>query len=163
MLFAVTTFQVAVALHIMAVVVTFGAVFAYPLIFAAGRRRDPRAAPGMHGVQLMIWQRIVQPGIGVVLLLGLYLANKLSAFSSFYVGWGIGVIVVVGALGGAFFTPQEKRLSELARRDVAAAGDGEVRLSDEYEAAARRVAMVSALTGLLILVTILFMTLQTGS
>ena len=42
-------------------------------------------------------------------------------WSDFYVQWGLGVIIVIGGLGGAFFAPRERKLAELAERDIAAA------------------------------------------
>ena len=79
------------------------------------------------------------PFLGLALLAGIYLASKLHAWSDFYVQWGLGVIIVLGALGGAFFAPRERKLAELAERDVAAAGDGEVTFSEEYQALRRQV------------------------
>ena len=66
-----------------------------------------------------VGQRLITPGLGVVLLAGIYLASKLHAWSAFYVQWGLGVAIVLGALGGMFFAPTEKRLAELADTDEA--------------------------------------------
>ena len=70
------------------------------------------------------------------------------------VGFGLLAVLVILGLGGAFFSPRERRLAELAERDLAA---GE--LSEEYQALGVQVARVGALTSLLILVTVLFMVL----
>ena len=66
--------------------------------------------------------------------------------------------MILLALGGAFFGPQEIKAAELAERDIAASGEGEPKLSAEYEAVSKRIATVGAVANLLILVAIFFMT-----
>lgn len=158
-----SVYQVVLALHIVAVVVAFGVTFAYPVIFAVVSRQDRRALPVLHRAELAVSQRLITPGLGIVVVAGIYLASKLEVWSSFYVQWGLGAAIVLGALGGVFFTPTERRLIALAERDVSAAGDGEVKLSAEYEALSKRLATVGALSSLLVLVTIYFMATQTGT
>lgn len=160
---AVVFYQVVLAIHIMAVVVGFGVTFAYPIIFAVVEKADPRALATLHRVQHVVGQRLINPGLAVVVIAGIYLASKLEVWSTFYVQWGLGVAIVLGGLGGMFFAPTEKRLAELAERDVAAAGDGEVTMSAEYNALSKRLAKVGALSSLLVLVTVYFMATQTGS
>jgi Predicted integral membrane protein (DUF2269) len=160
---AVAFFEIVLAVHIMAAVVAFGVTFAYPIIFAVIEKADPRALPAVHRAQLAIGQRLIQPGLGVVLIAGIYLASKLHEWSAFYVQWGLGVSIVLGALGGLFFTPTERNMIELSEHDIAAAGDGEVTLGEGYRAAARRVAQVGSLSSVLILATVYFMVTHTGS
>jgi hypothetical protein len=100
--------------------------------------------------------------MGLALLCGIYLASKLHVWSQFYVQWGIAVIVVLGALGGMYFAPRERKLGELAARDVASASDGEVIFSAEYKALRQQVFRVNLVGNILILLTIYFMTAQTG-
>ncbi len=38
-------------------------------------------------------------------------------------------MIVIGAISGGFFTPKTRQLIEIAERDIAAAGDGPVKLS----------------------------------
>jgi hypothetical protein len=160
LLIGVAFFQVVLAVHIMAVVVTFGVIFAYPLIQLVGDRLDPRAIPWYHRVQRTIGQRLISPGLLVVLVAGIYLASKLHQWSFFYVQWGLAVAIVIGALGGLFFSPNERRLAELAERDVASAGAGEVVWSPEYLALRRRNALVGNAVAIIVLVTIYVMTVQ---
>jgi hypothetical protein len=160
---AVAFWQVVLALHIVAVVAAFGVTFAYPVIFAVGSKLDRRAMPWFHRVQVQLGRRLVNPGLLVVVLAGVYLASKLHQWSSFYVQWGIGVAIVLGGLEGAFMIRQETKLAELAQRDIEQAGTREVAWSPEYEALARRVGMVGALMGLLVVVTIYLMTVQAGA
>jgi hypothetical protein len=161
---ALLFYEVVLALHIAAVVVAFGVTFAYPIIFTVISRQDPRALPALHRAELAVGRFLIQPGLVVVLLAGIYLASKLDVWTTFYVQWGMGAVIVLGGLGGLFFTPTERRLSELAERDlVAAAGGGEVTMSAEYQTLARRLANVGALSSLLVLVTIYFMVTRTGA
>ncbi len=161
---ALMFWEVVLAIHIMAVVVAFGVTFAYPLIFAVIERVDKRALPAIHRASHFVGQRLITPGLAVVLIAGIYLAGHLDQWSKFYVQWGLAAAIVLGGLGGMFFAPTEKRLAELAERDITAAGDkGEVTMSPEYQALSRRLATVGALSSLLVLVTVYFMTTHTGA
>jgi len=155
--------QYVLALHILAVVVAFGVTFAYPLLGITGARLDPRAMPWFHRMQSLITQRLISPGLLVVLLAGIYLASKLHQWSTFYVQWGVAIAVILGGLAGAFLAPNERKLSDIAARDVSAAGDGEVKWSAEYESLRTRVAGVGALASLLVLITVVLMTIQAGA
>ena len=160
---AVAFTQVVLAVHIAAIVVGFGVTFAYPLFGLVGARIDPRGIPWFHRMQHVIGQRLISPSLAVILIAGIYLATKEHQWSTFYVQWGLGVVIVLGALGGIFFGPGETRLAALAERDVAAAGSGEVKWSAEYEALRGRVALVSAASSLLILITVYLMTVHSGA
>jgi hypothetical protein len=163
---ALTFYTVVLAVHIAAVVVAFGVTFAYPVMYAVGQRMEPRAMPALHRIQDHVGKRVISPGMVVVLAAGVYLASKLHVWSDFYVQWGFGAIIVVGGLGGAFFAPRERRLAELAERDIAASdqtGAGEIVFSEEYKAGRRQVLNVGLLANLLILATVYFMTAQTGA
>jgi hypothetical protein len=104
---------------------------------------------------------VISPFLVLALLCGIYLASKLKVWSDFYVQWGLAVIIVIGGLGGAFFAPRERKLAELADRDIAAAGDGEVKFSAEYMALRRQIAIVGYIANVLVLATIYFMTVKT--
>jgi hypothetical protein len=151
------------AIHIMAVVVAFGVTFAYPLITAVIEKADPRSLPALHRAELAVGQRLITPALAVVILAGIYLASKEHQWSDFYVQWGLGASIVIGALGGMFFSPNERRLIELSERDIAASGEGEVTMSDEYRAAAKNQARVGAASSLLVLLTIFFMATHLGA
>lgn len=160
---AVLFYEVVLTLHIASVVVAFGVTFAYPIIFAVVSRQDPRALAALHRAELAVAQRLILPGLAVVLVGGIYLAGKLEVWETFYVQWGMGVAILLGGLGGLFFTPTERKLIELAERDVAAAGDGDVLMSAEYQTLVQRLGRVGAFSSLLVLVTIYFMVTHTGA
>jgi len=163
MITAVTFYTFVLAAHIASIVIAFGVTFAYPVMYAVGIKKEPRAMPGFHRIQDSVGKFVISPFLVLALLCGIYLASKLKVWSDFYVQWGLAVIVVLGGLGGAFFSPRERRLAELSERDVAAAGDGEVAFGDEYMALRRQVAIVGYVAAVLVLLTIYFMTAQTGA
>ena len=158
---AVTFYDVVLAIHIMAVVVAFGATFAYPIMFAIAGKRDPRSLPLMHRISYTVERVLVNPGLLLVLLAGVYLASKGHHWSEFFVQWGLAAVVVIGAVVGAVMIPAGKRAEQLAARDLeASSDDGPVQLSDEYQAVVRRLSRVGALLSALVLVTILLMAIK---
>jgi hypothetical protein len=158
---AVAFFEVVLAVHIMAVVVAFGATFAYPVLLGVISKSDSRALPALYRALHAISIRVIGPGLAVVVICGLYLANKLDVWSEFFVQWGIGVAIVIGAVEGMFLSRNEKRLVELVERALTAAGDGPFMPSAEHDVLVRRIGAVGALMDLLVLLTILFMVLRT--
>jgi hypothetical protein len=165
---AVTFYTFVLAVHIAAIVIAFGVTFAYPVMYAVGIRSEPRSMPGLHRIQDTVGKFVISPFIGLALLAGIYLASKLHVWSDFYVQWGLGAIIVLGGLGGAFFAPRERRLAELAERDIAAAdaaspGEREVVFGAEYKALRKLVLTVGLAANALILLTIYFMTAQVGA
>jgi hypothetical protein len=164
---AASLYEVVLAVHIMAVVVAFGVTFAYPIMFAVGARHDPRALPLLHRIEYTVERFLINPGLLLVLLAGIYLASKGHFWSDFFVQWGLGAVIVIGALVGSVMIPTAKRAEQVATRDIAARhgedADGEVALSDEYRALVRRLSVVGSLLSLLVLVTILFMALHLGA
>jgi len=161
---AVTFYTFALAIHIASVVIAFGVTFAYPVMYAVGVRTEARSMPGFHRIQDSVGKFVISPFLGLALLAGIYLASKLHTWSDFYVQWGITVIVVLGALGGAYFAPKERRLAELAEQDIAAAApDGPVQFGAEYTRIRTQMFRVNLAANVLILLTIYFMTAQTGA
>jgi Predicted integral membrane protein (DUF2269) len=157
---AVTTYDVVLAIHIMAVVVAFGVTFAYPVMFALTAKHGPRSLPLMHRIAKTIDRTLVNGGLLVVVLAGVYLASKGHDWSKFFVQWGLGVAVVIGGLTGSVMIPAGKRAQELAERDLAASGGGEIVFSEQYQAVVRRLQTVGSLLSLLVLITILFMAIK---
>ena len=165
---AVTFYTFALAVHIAAIVIAFGVTFAYPVMYAVGLRSEPRSMPGLHRIQDTVGKFVISPFIGLALLAGIYLASKLHVWSDFYVQWGLGAIIVLGGLGGAFFAPRERRLAELAGRDIAAAdqaspGERNIVFGAEYKALRQQVLIVGLAANAVILLTIYFMTAQVGA
>jgi hypothetical protein len=162
-LVAVAFWEVVLALHIIAVVFAFGATFAYPVLLGAVTKADPRALPALYRALHAISQRVIMPGLAAIIVFGIYLASHLHLWSTFFVQWGLAVAIVIGAVEGAYLGRRERRLVEVADRDVAAAGDGTVTFSAEHDSLVRSIGGVGALMDLLVLITIYFMVTHTGT
>ena len=170
---AASAYEVVLAIHVMAVVVAFGVTFAYPIMFAVGARRDPRSLPVLHRIEYTIERMIINPGLLLVVAAGIFLASDGHHWSEFFVQWGLGAAIVIGALVGSVMIPTAKRAEAVAERDLAGAGAGVVpatgahvpaaamvEMSDDYRALVRRLSMVGSLLSALVLVTIIFMVIK---
>ncbi len=153
-------YDVVVFVHVSAVVVAFGATFAYPFFQAVIERSSPRSVPAMWRATHTASRYLVVPGSLVALAAGIYLTVDRWDFGYLFITVGMSVIIVLILLGVVFFNRQEVRAIELSERDVAAAGDGEVELSPEYWELSKRVARVGTLAGVLILVAVFFMSVK---
>ncbi|HWX51938.1 MAG TPA: DUF2269 family protein [Solirubrobacteraceae bacterium] len=148
------------AVHIMAVVAGFGVVFAYPIMFAVAARQDPGSLPLIHRIEHTIERVLINPGLLLVVIAGIYLASDGHRWSEFFVQWGLGAAIVIGALVGAVMIPTAKRAEQLAARDVAASGEGPVQMSEDYRALTRRLSGVGTLLSLIVVLTVLFMVVK---
>ncbi len=160
MLVAASAYEIAMAIHVMAVVIAFGVTFAYPIMFAVAAKHDPRSLPLVHRIEYTVERALVNGGLLVVIAAGIFLASDGHHWSEFFVQWGLGVAVVIGALVGAVMIPTAKRAEEAAAKDVAAAGGGEVTMGSEYQALVRRLQTVGSGLSLLVLITILIMVVK---
>ena len=157
-------YNLVVFVHIAAALVGFGAIFGYPVFYRIGMSREPRGLPFFHRVQGFIGSRMITGGLAMLLITGIYMAAAGPfELGDPFVGVGIVVVLVLGALGGLYFSRKEARLEEMAKRDVAAAGGGEVRLSQEYVDLARQVELMTFLSAGLILMTLLVMVFKPGT
>ena len=150
---AILFYDVVVALHVMTVVIAFGVTFVYPAIIPWFVKAHPEAMPAVHEMQVRVGRLVITPFATLALLTGIYLAADRDLFSETWVTIPMVILIVLLGLGGAFFTPREKQLGAIARRDLDAGGG----LSDEYAARARTVGMVGALSSALILIAIFCM------
>lgn len=156
---AVQFYDVVLFFHIALAVLAFGPTFAYPLFLAIAERTDPRSLP-VVAKGIIAWDRIAQILLLGILIAGIYLVADSEAWemSDFYIGWGFVAVIVIGGLSGGYFTPKTKQVIGILERDIAAAGDGPVTLSPEFQALNKRIGQVGTATGLLIILTIYVMT-----
>jgi peptidoglycan/LPS O-acetylase OafA/YrhL len=149
-------YKIALFLHVLAVVIAFGPSAGYGLLFSV-TSQYPRAVPAIiTGIQ-KIDRYLVNPGLVVVLLAGIYMiAASDGAWdgSEAFITVGFVAIIALFGLQHAFFGPQNRKAKELAERDLEK-GDT---LSPEFEALAERLGKVGGLVGLIVVVTIFFMT-----
>jgi uncharacterized membrane protein len=158
---AIEFYDVVVFLHVMAVVVGLGPTFAYGFFQAFAERNYPRSIPNVMRTFRTVDRFMVIPGMLVILAAGLYLVlDGPWDFEDTFVSVGLAVVLVLLVLQLAVFGSTERRLGELAERDIAASGSGDVELSDEYWAASRRSAQVGSLAGVLVLVALFFMVVK---
>lgn len=150
--------------HILGVVVGFGVTFTYPVFLLVGARLDPAAIPWFHRMRQQLGRRIINPGLLVVVIAGVYLASSEHVWHRLFVEWGVAAALVIGAIEGSLIIPREGRLAELAQRDVAAAGvavggGGASRVvwSAEYDAVLRQVALFAGLLDAIVVVTVFVM------
>ena len=157
---ATSAYQVVLAIHIVGVLLAFGAIFAFPIMFALAARQDPRSLPLMHRIERMISRVLVNGALVIVVGAGAYLATAGKHWSAFFVQWGIGAAVVIGGLIGSVMIPVSKRAEAAVRRDLKEAEKGPLQLSEEYRRLTRTLTLVGSLTGAIVLATIFIMVLK---
>jgi Predicted integral membrane protein (DUF2269) len=152
----ITGYSVGLFIHILAVVLAFGPTFAYGLIFSV-MPKYPRAAPAFFEAIRRVDRYLVDPGMAVVLLAGIYLMSEGNwDGGEVFITIGFLAIVVLFGLQHAFFRPQGQKARELAERDLEK-GDS---FSPEFEEISRRLGSVGPIAGLIVVVTIFFMTVK---
>jgi hypothetical protein len=157
---AASAYEFVLAVHVMAVVAAFGVTFAYPIMFAVAARHGARSLPLMHRVEYTIERWLINPGLLVVVLAGIYLASDGHHWSEFFVQWGIAVALVIGGVVGVVMIPTAKRAELVAERDVGAHEGADIEMSAEYQTLVKRLSTVGTLLSVLVLVTILFMVVK---
>lgn len=146
-------YKIALFLHILAVVLAFGPTFGYALFFSVVPQH-PRATPAiLAGIQKTD-RYLVNPGMIVLLLAGIYLlADGPWKGSDAFIGVGFLAILVLFGLQHGFFQPKVREARALAERDLKS---GDV-LSDEFTALGERIGKVGTIAGLIVVVTVFFM------
>lgn len=149
----IALYDVVLSAHVMAIVLAFGVTFAYPILFPYVERRHPESLAALHDAQGQLGKLLITPFATLALITGIYLAADRDLFGKLWVQVPLGILVVLLGVGGAFFTPTERRAAELCRSEPGGAA---------YRAVARRIAAVGALSSLLVLVAIFFMVAKPG-
>jgi uncharacterized membrane protein len=159
----INSYNVSLFLHITAVVVGLGATFALAIMFPVAANLDPRHLPFVHRVSLAINKWFASPALVVILATGLYQVDKVNlSLGDFWLSATFAIVIIIGGLVGTYFIPTDRRLAEMAEREIAAAGTGELVLSEEYQRRARIEGIVGGVTGLLIVVAIWLMVTRPG-
>jgi uncharacterized membrane protein len=155
---AVTSYDFSLFLHITAVVVGFGATFAESITFPVAMMQDKRHLPYVHRLQRSINSWFTGPAMLIILATGFYqVSDRDFDLGDFWLSGTLTIVIVLGAILGGYFIPEDRKLEAMVERDIAASGEGEVKLSDEYMRRSRREGIVGGLTGLLIVVAIYLM------
>jgi uncharacterized membrane protein len=158
---AVSAFDISLFIHITAVVVGLGATFAESITFPVAMKLDPRHLPYVHRLHLAINRWFATPALVLIILTGLYQVEE-GGFDlgAAWISAGFAIVLVLGGLMGAYFIPADRRLAEMAEREIGAAGDGEVVLSDDYQRRARMTGIVGSIAGVLIVAAVFLMVVQ---
>jgi uncharacterized membrane protein len=157
---AVTAYNVSVFIHIVAVVVGFGATFAEAVTFPVAMRLDRRHLPYVHELQLTINRYFAGPALLVIIVTGFYQVSKGDwSMGDFWISGTLVIAIALGAINGAYFIPTDRRLGAMVAREIEAGGD----LSEEYQRRARAEGIMGAITGLLIIVAIFLMVVKPGA
>ncbi len=153
----ITGFSIGLFIHVLAVVLAFGPTFGYGIFIGVAQQNAPGSVPAvLRGIQ-QTDRFLVQPGLVVVLLAGIYMLSdaNISASES-WVSVGFVAIIVLFGMAHGFFRPNTQKALELSERDLAA-GDT---LSPEFEAVSQKLATGGKIAGAIVALTIFFMTVQ---
>jgi uncharacterized membrane protein len=164
MLASISAYTLSIWIHVSAVVVGFGATFAEALMFPVAMSVDKRHLPFVHKLGIAINQRLASPALALILITGIYQTAKGDwEFGSFWISATFVIVIVLGGLLGAYFIPTDKKLATLVERDIAASGDGEIVLSQEYQDGAKRIGAIGALAGVLVIAAVFLMVTKPGA
>jgi uncharacterized membrane protein len=160
---AVTSYEFSIFLHITAVMVGFGSTFALSVTFPVAMAMDPRHLPYVHRLGLTLSRFFATPALVIVLATGLYQVSKGDwDMGDLWLSGSLTILVVLGGIIGAYFIPTDRKLLTMVERDIAASGDGEVVLSEEYQRASRTEGIVGTITGVLLIVAVYLMVVKPG-
>ena len=140
-------YDVVLWIHITAVVIAFGALFAYPVFLAVNARSPIAERANFHRLQIAFSKLITGPTIAVVLLAGVYLASDAHLWSETWVVVPFILLFVIAGLGATVLRRGEEGMIETAE-----AGD-----EPGYAAVLATVKTWTFVTLALIVITIFFM------
>jgi uncharacterized membrane protein len=160
---ALSFYEISLFLHIVAAVVGLGATFAMAIAFPLALRMDQRHLPYVHRLSLRLSQWFALPGLLVILATGHYqVIDGDWDFGAPWLSASMGIVFVMLILTVAYFIPADRKLGDMAQREIDAAGPGEVTLSEEYRSRAQREGGLGALTGFLVVVVVYLMVTKPG-
>ena len=111
---AVSLYDFVLWVHVTAVVVAFGALFAYPVFLAVNARAPLAQRAGLHRAQIAFSKRVTGPAIGVILLAGIYLATDAELWDQAWVGISFLLLLVIAGLGSTVLRKGEEALEATA-------------------------------------------------
>lgn len=160
MLAVINLYSISLWLHISAAVVGLGATFALSVAFPLALKLDSRYLPFVHHLSRTILQRLASPALLVLIVTGIYQGVDSDTMDEPWVGITFLIVIVLGALQGAYFVPTDKKLAALAEKELAA---GATTLSHDYQRRAQREGGIGALAGLLIILAVFLMVTKPGA
>jgi len=115
---AIALYDVVLFVHVIAVVAGFGVIFTYPMITAMAERRGAADRAFLFRMQNKVGDRMIIPSLVVIILAGIYLTIDRWDFGEPWIGATLLIALLLGALGGVFFSPNERRLAELSEQEA---------------------------------------------
>ena len=160
---AMTAYEFALWLHILAAVIGLGATFATALLSPIAMGMDTRHLPFVHRVQVAVNRYMAGPGLLVIFLSGIYmLIDGNWEFGAAWVSASFLIVFILGGMQGGYFIPTDRKLEAIAAADIKASGDGPVKLSGEYLAKAKTEARMGGLAGFLVVIAVYLMITKPG-
>lgn len=160
---AVSSYELSVFVHITAVMVGFGATFAESVMFPVAIKMNPRNLPYVHRLQLVINQFFAAPALAIVVITGLYqMAEGNWEYGEIWVSGTLTIVVIIGVMLLAYFIPADRRLLPMIEKQVADAGPGEVKPSEEYLRATRNTGIAGSIVGVLLVIAVFLMVAKPG-
>ena len=160
---AVTSYDFSLFLHITAVVVGLGATFAESVMFPVAMKLNTRHLPYVHRLQLTLNQFFAIPALLVVLATGFYQVSERNwELGDFWLSATFAIVIVIAAVNIFYFIPADRRLGPMVEREIAAAGDGEIVLSDQYRRQSTIEGIAGSIIGVLLVVAIYLMVTKPG-
>lgn len=111
---ATTLYDVVLWVHITAVVIAFGALFAYPVFLAVVAKAPIEQRATFHHAQIAFSKHVTGPTIGVILLAGIYLATDADLWSELWVTIPFVLLFIIAGLGATVLRRGEERLAATA-------------------------------------------------
>ena len=149
-------YKIALFLHILAVVLAFGPTFGYGIFFSV-LPQYPRATPALLAGIQRIDRYLVNPGMVVLLLAGIYLlvaSDDAWDGSEAFITVGFIAIIALFGLQHGFFRPQTAKAKELAERDLKSGRHAQPGVRSDLRSGS---APSAPIAGLIVVVTIFFM------
>jgi len=158
---SITFHSILVFIHVTAAVVGLGATFALAVGFPlAVRVGDPRGLLFAHRLSLEVTRKLASPALLVILITGIWqAADGDFDFGAPWISAAFVIVIVLGALQGAYFTRTDRKLIAMVEAELAA---GATQLSPEYQKEANREGGMGVLAGLLIVVAVFLMVTKPG-
>src|SRR5687767_13137887 len=103
---AVTFYDFVLTIHVLAVVVAFGVVFAYAIIDAHVKQAGGDLV-ALHRLHVVLARRLITPAMTVVLLAGLYLTLDRWSLGDVWISATFAILIMLFAITGAVLTPAD--------------------------------------------------------
>jgi uncharacterized membrane protein len=160
---AVTNYELSLFIHITAAIVGLGVTFAEAFTYPVAMRLGPRFLPFKHRLQLALNVWLVLPALIVVLATGIYQVSEADFdLGDFWLSGTMTIVIVLALMLLVYFIPEDRRLEAMVRRDIEAAGGGEVALSAEYLRRVRWEATIGTVADLLVIAAVYLMVTKPG-